>query len=144
MTARRINAGQILLRIDVFVANGGNVLLKFESGVIRVNQVLPEKAFFFGDLTCGQTIIDFNLANTVWPTIANRPLNWLAGTEPEIEPNEIDEFNYDFIIPSDAKIVEIYIFYRNVDKYPNRIGWGHTSIHDLTNKKILPLETYNC
>ena len=128
---RRIEADKILLRVDVSIANVGDVLLQIEHGIVRVNQMLPVTENLLEDINADGGIDDFNVVETKWPNLAAREQDWLIEMF-EIEPAETDEVNYDFVIPFGVKTVEVYTYFRNAKKRPREIGWGHTSIHEIS------------
>ena len=148
LVAVPIGEDRILLRIDVYVTNVGDVLLQLEHVKVRVNQILPVREDILAGFDVDGGINTFNVTNTPWPNLVDQEFDWDI-ERPEIEPSEIDEFNYDFIIPSEAKVIEIYTYFTNVKKRKTKrrkteIGWGHTSIYDLTDPMVLPNHGSNC
>lgn len=127
---RRIEDDKIFLRVDVSIANVGDVLLQIEHGIVRVNQILPVPEDLLEAINASGGTDDFNDSETKWPNLVACEQDWIIEMF-EIEPTETDEVNYDFVVPFGVKTVEVYTYFRNVKKRPREIGWGHTSIHEI-------------
>jgi hypothetical protein len=66
----------------------------------------------------------------MWPCLVDRECNWSKECR-EVEPGEIDEFHFDFVIPAHVQLVEIYSYIRNVKKQDREIGWNTTTVYSL-------------
>ena len=147
---------QALVRAVVRVENIGEVLLRLDRSELILQQVLPltkvlqEKVDTGGELPEAIDSCEFE-----WEALAQKPCNW--STEPrEVEPQEADEFHFDFLIPSSVERVQLYSYFRNVRKNeqwwsrlrtwavakrsgtpPARkeIGWNTTTLHNLSKQR---------
>lgn len=123
---KRLSDSSTLLRVGVEIRNEGNVLLKWNEGLVRVQQVLPcppeTVAWLYERLEStetGQTEAD-------WPLLAERAI---AKHRQEIEPGEPDTTYFDFILGTPIESVLIYSHIRNATK--EGVGWNHTTMHDV-------------
>ncbi|OPY69254.1 MAG: hypothetical protein A4E63_01857 [Syntrophorhabdus sp. PtaU1.Bin050] len=122
--------GKIFLNVKTIINNTGDVLLCLESGIVRVQRILPvspEMADSFKNISDpvpqGEKEVD-------WPLIGTRPFQWEKGNC-EIEPGENDHFVADYIIDGGIQLVAIYSHFQNTKKHNRDIGWGITTIYDL-------------
>jgi hypothetical protein len=64
----------------------------------------------------------------LWPELGVRKPTW-ADKDLEIEPGENDEVAADFVIPNDAKTIEVYSYFENAQKKQERpVGWSVTNL----------------
>lgn len=132
-----------LLHVVVFVDNVGGVLLKLVGASARVDEVLPLQAELAAQLAqhsdklrrAGETEIR-------WPAMDRCEPQWLNSPY-EIEPSESENIHFDFLIPSSANTVEIYVHFQNESKAGRDIGWDLTALYDIISstkrRKLVPL-----
>lgn len=119
----RLSNSTVLLRVGIVMENVGHVLLKWDKGMVRVQQVAPCPAHWlkaFGEQLNAQ-------AKVGWPLLGQRQL---ANQQQELEPNETDAMYFDFFLDSSIEIVAVYSYIPNRTK--ENVGWNHTTIHDLS------------
>ena len=138
------DTNKICLHIEVKVTNVGNVLITLEEGYIRVQHLLPldkeyqktlsEKS----DLKSQDYLDKLNinqrgLSQIQWHLLDSYRLKW--ENAPEIEPQESDIFEFDFILDNDVECARIYSHFKNIVKSrwsrnSKPLGWkGSTFYH---------------
>jgi len=124
---------RILIRIEASVENTGTTALSLTSGVVRVESVLPLSKSVASSLkeysglnSEGQTFIR-------WPTIATRELVWKPG-EFEIEPGETDHAYYEFVVPAEQQVINVYSFLTNDQKTETgrHLGWSRSTLYRIS------------
>ena len=131
ITHRPLDSERQLLVVNVFLHNTGEVLLSLVSNETRVQQVLPQPPDLLGSDT---NPVQEGSTEVEWPLLDSRERNWTAG-EFEIEPGEVDQVTYDFIVGSDVETIRVYSYFRNALKVKKQIGWGLTTLYDLQEKE---------
>jgi len=71
-----------------------------------------------------------------WPLIGERIFERETCFR-EMEPGESDEILCDFVVDSDAQVVEVYSYLQNEQKEGREIGWHLTTLYDLEGQRIL-------
>jgi hypothetical protein len=130
--------GSRLLRVKCTVTNIGPVFLRLDSTFTWVQQMLPLPTDF-------QTALDAKKdplaalgpsdSEYGWPVVAERKCDWKASPR-EVEPGEDDAMQFDFVVDSEAQLVEIYSYFKN-ERKKREIGWSETTIYDLVAGKVL-------
>jgi hypothetical protein len=82
----------------------------------------------------GGTGLDRDATEIVWETLCDRTKDFGA-EHCEIEPGELDEFIFDFVIPLDVRKVQFYSHVQNVTKRKRNVGWNTSTIYDVSNGK---------
>lgn len=115
---------QVLVLVVVTIANLGEVIIHLKKGFTRIRQVTPGAAEF--------------LAECEPEKLRGCDLGWLMIDEKhadlshvEIEPNEDQDFCFEFIVPSRAETISIYSHFENQKKTTREIGWNKTSWYEL-------------
>jgi len=121
---------KVLLRATVRICNEGEILLSLVSGFSRVQQMIPCSDDLCEVLRVRDDSDEQCEPEAEWPLLSERKLKF-EKSEREIEPGEIDELHFDFIIDSDVQVIVIYSYLKNVKKRRREIGWNVTSIYDL-------------
>jgi len=129
-----ISNNKILLSIRTTISNTGDVLLSLESGINRVQQILPLSGEMLDSINKGKDPVPSGKTEIDWPLIGERNLNWEKGKF-EIEPGENDKICCDFIIDKNVQIVSVYSYLKNIKKHCRDIGWGLTTIYNLKEKQ---------
>jgi hypothetical protein len=126
-----------LLRVGLNLTNTGKSLMTIEQSIIRVQQILPQLPCSKG-VPCAADELSEATANVVrkddhftWPLIAERTVTFTPSAQ--LEPGEKQNFDFEFVTPSDVKAVRIYTFFRNdrVSKKGKEIGWAASSYYDF-------------
>jgi len=122
---KRISDSKVLLRVIVMVANGGEVLIRAKRGFVWVQQVMPGAEEF---LSLAEPEV-VNGCHVRWPLIGERDaeLSELV----EIEPQEEQEFCFEFLLPSDIETLSIYSHFENAKKKKTQLGWNKTSMYEV-------------
>ncbi len=118
---------EVLVRLTIQIENIGKVILPVISGDVWLQQMQPVND------SIKQAIADFqnqnNKADIGWPIIAKRKFRYEKENDYELEPGEIDKFEFDFLIDKSVKTIQFYTHIENVEK--SNKGWNYTSIHNL-------------
>jgi hypothetical protein len=127
---KRISEGKALLNVKTVIANSGDVLLCLESGLVRIQQILPIPEDIGSLIEQGQDPVVKNRTEVDWPLIGDRSFTWEAG-KCEIEPRENDYFVSDHVIDANVQLVAIYSYFQNTKKRKKAIGWGTTTVYEI-------------
>lgn len=110
-----IAPGRVLVTVKAKIANKGPILVRVSRSFTRILQIVPPGL--------SQTETDAILkGETPWET-GETALGWQmlgerdhtpAQRRHEIEPGEVDEVVFDFIIPDSVKSVRIYTYLENI------------------------------
>ena len=96
--------------------------------MLPVNQDLKNKVYS-GNIPCLKGYKEIS-----WPLLDEFVFDW-SEFKREIEPNESDEYHYDFVVDSDVNTVQIYSHLSNEKKLRRDIGWNCTTIHNLNDEE---------
>ena len=137
-----INRNWTLLRVSLKVDNQGSVLImpgNVETRLLQLKPWPPEVGRAIKQSARLRTIpnevfdhyhlLKENQADFKWPYISNRIV---APQRVEIEPNESDEFHFDFIINRLWRVISVYSHVENRRKRGKKLGWPITSVVELT------------
>jgi hypothetical protein len=138
MSHRELSPEWTLLHVKVKVHNTGKGLMKLTSLRVDVFQVLPllddtRKQLEDGKLKPpGEVLAE-------WHPHQQGMSRWGKpdgkGCEPELEPDENEEFGNDFLVPSTLETVYVYVYIANEAKRRRRdLGWTVTNYYDLKGK----------
>jgi hypothetical protein len=128
--------GKILLQLQVKITNVGSVMISINKCIVRIQQILPMNDDILkaiknkdeGTYTKGNDRLDCEIR---WPTLEEFEHQCDDGFC-EIEPNECEQFCYDFIIDPDVETVSIYSYFINkAVKVKKELGWSLTTIKDF-------------
>jgi hypothetical protein len=140
---RAIGGGKILLVVEVRVANNGDVLVVLERGETTVKQLVPVSSRISERIAAGELARPARHQATGWDLIAYEK------DEPgkqgiEIEPGNVDQAVYNFIVDDDARTVQIHSYFDNLQKRQlqidwrrlrlvrrSRMGWHRTTVYDI-------------
>src|SRR5205085_2161301 len=90
ITHREIPGNKVLLRITVTIQNIGKVLLSFDLGETRVNQVLPMDSDILDKIQNGLDPVEEGQVKINWPEAGYRERIW-QNSRLEVEPGESDQ-----------------------------------------------------
>lgn len=126
-----INLGKLrAVHVTLRITNTGTTLLKPKYAELRLRQVAPVHIDLAeiikpdpdtDPVEAGQTELP-------WPALATREWSKEKGVI-EIEPNESEAIEADFVIPSDLNTIQLYAFLRNPKKAGDNVGWTATQLH---------------
>jgi len=118
-----------MLHASVRVINVGDVLIRLETILARVQQLVPMPDDVQKAVVAGRDPVQDGQSEVQWPLVAERECTWKDASE--IEPSESDEFHFDFVVPADVQKVLFYTHVINVAKKKRAIGWNTTSFCDV-------------
>lgn len=125
-----ISGGKLFLNVKTAISNTGDVLLCLESGVVRVQQILPVPKNIDNLIRQGYDPVPEDRTEVDWPLIGTRSFTWEKGTC-EIEPGEHDNFVADYVIDANVQLIAVYSYFKNAKKRNRDIGWGTTTIYEI-------------
>jgi hypothetical protein len=127
----------ILMRVEIDVSNTGTSQLRLAKTVIRIQQILPisrcpaQGPCAKQEIKIASEKIERESDGFTWPLVAKRET--ISEDVGPIEPGEKQSLEYEFILPSDVKIVRVYTYFKNgiISEPKNEIGWEASSYYDL-------------
>jgi hypothetical protein len=143
ITHRPIGGGKVLLVVEVLIANTGDVLVALEAGETTVKQLVPPEPQLLRQIAEQDLHQPRRHQSTGWKLIAYEP------DEPgrrgvEIEPGNLDQSVYNFIIDAGVRTVQVHSYVDNVQKQRlqidwrrfriirrSRMGWHRTTTYDM-------------
>lgn len=134
--------GENLLTLMVELENTGDRLVILTEGEVAIYQVFPlpdefarlikdrkhqdnpsEKRYENGVLKRGES-------GVLWPALKNEPKRWEPG-EVEIEPGEVHQVDFNFILSNTVRRVRIYTWFENSAKQKKGLGWTKVTFADV-------------
>ncbi len=122
----------ILIQVFIRIKNTGNTVLRLRKGDVRLLDIsFPNKRI--------EKKVDALQKNKFrkkptfnWATIQYVIKEWKEG-EIEIEPNTVDQIDFEFIIKSNFKFIKIYSWFTNLEKPIDDgwIGWTASEIYKI-------------
>ena len=123
---RKITDKWTWLHISTLINNVGKTSLDINSGIIRVQQILPLDPKISEKIKHNQSPIDQEAMIVLWPRIGDP---YKPKINLKIEPGESDTVKCEFIIPSYIQTVKIYSYFAK--SQDSGIGWSTATIYDL-------------
>jgi hypothetical protein len=135
ITSFRISKDFNLIHVDLEINNIGKVLAKIEKIETRLLQVIPvaeKEVEEFIEKNTKDSMKPSNEIDLIWPKLEEsiKDYSQSKGEKCEIEPGEIDNFEFDFVARKTIKKVCIYSYIKNCKKRPE-IGWHSFKFHDI-------------
>lgn len=132
---------KVLLHVAVETTSVGEVIVRLESMLVRVQQLVPLPPEVLEAMAPGnELVLPDNESEVAWPEIAKRECNWKAHPY-EIEPGETEEYHFDFAIPADVEKIEVYSHIVNKKKARRlwrrfwqgrrEFGWNTTTVYSF-------------
>jgi hypothetical protein len=126
-----------LLRVGIEIANTGSSRLLLGKSIIRVQQILPIPPCPKQGPCASQQVnaaikeSERQADRFSWPLIAEREKGFEQPLD--IEPGEKAPIEFEFVVPSDVKVIRVYSYFRNDQKSngDNEIGWSMSSHYDF-------------
>jgi len=133
-SCRRVTEDKVLLSVDVFLSNTGDVLITLTDPEISVKQVLPPEVELQRYVDAVYHMPDTGAEIIEWHVLAAPRVEWDDG-QLEVEPGERHQFHHDFLINADVRTVMVESYFHNLKKRGRSIGWGLVTIHDLYERR---------
>jgi hypothetical protein len=130
-----------LVRVGVQITNSGRTKVLSSRAIIWVQRLRPLRPCEDGAPCVKKELLDnFKDATRTsdhftWPAIGYRKSE--APGLLDLEPNEKEEQDYEFVIPSSIEFVRVYSYYRNDRKISPTgvdIGWRTSSYHNIASE----------
>ena len=126
--AYSLTSDRSLLRVTLTLKNTSEVLLRIESGEVRVQRIGP---LVWGEDVPAEGFVADGAFEYNWPLLGRLRLSYPPDGCLEVEPGESEAIHFDAFVRSDVRVVQIYTYLKNVTKTEKEIGWNCTSIHQL-------------
>lgn len=134
MSHRELTPELALLHVKVKVHNAGKGLMKLTSLRVDVYQVLPLTEDKLTQLEAKGLKPEGEVL-AKWHPLEQAMSRWggeEGESEPELEPDENEEFGNDFIVPSSLETIYVYVYIANQAKKGRKeLGWTVTNYYDL-------------
>ncbi len=124
---RRFASQEFLLRVSVRATNSGTVLLGVHELRCEIQQVTPLIPEALAKLEARELINERDEADL--GCIRCYEQKWKAG-EVEIEPNESEIFDFDFIVDGEVETILVYADLPNAEREDGG-GWQATGFYDF-------------
>lgn len=131
VAVRHLGAERLLIHVAVKVHNESPILMKITSGKVQLIPMLPPAAGLKQLLESGKGLRESGSGELSWPDTQELDFHWEEEKRHEIEPQESDEFHFDFIAPHSLRTFQIYSYVKNIAKPNKEIGWSVQTIHDV-------------
>lgn len=119
---RNIDEEHRFLRVTLTFENQSNVLVKIREITSRILQLEP----WPDDIISPGLELGHNHASFEWPYVDYRDID---PQKVEIEPGELDEYCFDYVVDREIKAVIFYSWIKNLRK--RKIGWQLSTPHNL-------------
>lgn len=114
-----------VLHLAIRVENKGTVIGRIRTVKAWVEQILPTPDDIATKITNDEDPVETGQSEVPWPLATGiRECDWSAAPR-EVEPNEPDEFHFDFVLPPHIRAVQVYSHLHNELK--RDIGWNTTT-----------------
>lgn len=133
ITHKNLTENKVLLHVVIVISNPGNVLLSLISLETRIQQMIPPPIKLIESIDQGLDPVQKGETEINWPMIDSLEMIMEKG-DYEIEPKEIQEIQFDFILNTDVESVVVYSYLKNEMKRGREIGWDKTTIYNLNIK----------
>lgn len=123
-----------LLRVVVQIQNSGNVELCPTAGEISIHKISPMDKKLLEGFLSEVTNIESQKPEESWPTEQTCTLDFKGDDDLTLEPNEIERYSRDFILPTTTEVVQVHSVIWLTDD-PNGTIWDETTVVFLTKKE---------
>jgi hypothetical protein len=124
--SRDIDQELRFLRVALTLENQSTILVKTGEITLRLLQLEP----WPDDLVNRKVHFRHDQESYAWPYIDYRDIE---PTKVEIEPGELEEYYFDFVIDRGRRAVIVYSWVQNLQK--KEIGWTLSTAHNLDTKE---------
>ncbi|MCK5603913.1 hypothetical protein KAR91_18645 [Candidatus Pacearchaeota archaeon] len=127
----KLTNNKILVHLVVEIENKGDVLLALTGGEVRVLRIIPVSQEIKKGIKKGTVPLVEGYHEVDWPSIKRYQFDWIESIR-EIEPSEVDQYHYDFILDNDVETIQVYSHFDNRKKKKKDIGWNCTTFHNIS------------
>lgn len=117
---------RILVHSEIMLKNEGLVSIYINNATVYIQKIKPLENKYINALQSGNSIISDTTYRVPWPRISDRYEN---NPQAKILPNESDILVYEFIIPCNIELIQLYSYFPN--GAGSEIGWKKISIHKI-------------
>ena len=130
VTHKPLGGGKRLLHVGVRVCNIGEVLIVVERSETRIQRVLPVPTEVADSIKRGRDPVQEGETEVEWPPVGSHDKVYGKG-DCEIEPDESQDINHDFIVDTEVQTVVVYSYVMNEKKRDRTLTWNLTTLYDL-------------
>lgn len=127
---KSIVRGRILIHVDMVLTNLGQVLLEVVFAKAVVSQVLPLHPTVRRLIVSRSDPVPTGHTEIQWPKIASREVRF-ERAECEVEPGETQSFQFDFVVESQLRTLEVYSYVSNITKRDRDLAWDCSTFYDI-------------
>ena len=80
------------------------------------------------------SLVENGKSEVDWPTIGEHEVQY-EKDQCEIEPDETQGIEHDFVVHDDVRTVQVYSHVRNESKRKKELSWDLTTLYDITNSQ---------
>ncbi len=128
--AIKLTDDKVCIHTSGRIQNIGNVMLSICSAKNTIYQIRPLNGCIQERLKDGIGLYDELGKEIKWPLIGHSEVEWSEHLF-EIEPGEEDTVEFDFIVPSDVEVIQVYTYFANVAKRKPEIGWHSLDFYEV-------------
>jgi len=121
---RTLGDGRLLLVVDVFLENLGEVSIALREAQTWVQQMVPLPP----ELAAEIEIVKHGATEAEWPHLDKVHNQDFKAKDYVIDPKERDQFRHNFIFGSDVKTMQVYTY---LEPQRGGIGWKLKSTYDI-------------
>lgn len=127
---QNIHKDNNLVNVVINIRNIGETPIEIINGIVRLQKIAPLSDDLKKDIDSGVDIIDKNFGIVLWPYACKEKekVEYEIKNSIYIEVGETRRIDYDFIIPSDVKMIKLYSYF--VDS-KNNGKWKRVSIYHV-------------
>lgn len=129
---RRIGDSYTHIAVTAVLHNSSKVKMEFREAVFRIQQISPvsdeEIERLYDQASSGEEQADLQ-----WPTLDEALRTW-RDNELVVEPGELHQEIWEFIVSNDVESVMIYTYFYNSRLPQVPQGWGATAILDIVTR----------
>ena len=123
---RELDKNWILVHVTIKIANEGKRRITLTSGFVRIQQVLPLDEQFANTMQQGVSLVESDKGRIPWPTVG---IPYERAVYRQIESGEDDYLDFDFIVPSALKTIQVYSYFKKREHH--QVGLSAITLYDL-------------
>lgn len=130
-----------MIQVEISLKNTGTSLLQVKKSIHRIQQINPMLECVDG-YACAINEINNSLSTQQqsidrfsWPMLNEISKRWSSVLD--IEPNEMEVLDFEFVVSSDVNTIRLYNYFRNEHQSTatSEMGWSATSLYEIKEKE---------
>jgi hypothetical protein len=121
----------ILIHVVVRITNVGVAIVRFRSAKAWAERLVPPPDHVAAAISRNEDPVADGASEISWELAADviRTCDW-SNAPREIEPGEKDEYIFDFVVPREVELIQVYSHFRNLAKRGD-IGWNTSTVYPV-------------